>query len=158
MADQTTKSERALSFDDLQATNKARCEGAFHQVDEWKPWEWSNAMAGEVGETCAELLALVTALSAHAGAVANLTKKMNRVWPANQFKQNWNRPEDQRLEELADRVASETADVVIYADLLLTSIGRSLGRAVVAKFNSKSDEIGSPVKLPDPPRGEKGTD
>jgi hypothetical protein len=136
-----------LSFEDLRATNKARCESAFHQVDEWKPWEWSNAMSGEVGETCAELLTLVTALSAHAGAVSNLTKKMNRVWPANQFKQNWNKPEDQRLDELAERVAGEVADVVIYADLLLTSIGQSLAASVVEKFNAKSDEIGSSVRL-----------
>lgn len=139
--------DQTLTFDELQRTNRLRCEAAFHQVDKWKPWEWSNAMNGEVGETCAELLALVTALSAHAGAVANITKKMNRVWPANQFKQNWNKPEDQRLDELAERVSGEVADVVIYADLLLTSIGRSLGAAIVEKFNAKSDEIGSAVKL-----------
>lgn len=123
----------ALTFDDLRAINKLRCETAFHQVDEWKPWEWSNAMAGECGEAC------------------NLTKKMNRIWPANQFKQNWNKPEDQRLDELAARVASEVADTVIYADLLLTSMGRSLGEAVRATFNAKSDEIGSPIKLPPSP-------
>ncbi len=118
-----------LSFDELARTNKERCEAAFHRVDEWKPWEWSNAMAGEVGEAC------------------NLTKKMNRIWPANQFIQNWNKPEDQRIEELAERVAEEVADTVIYADLLLTSMGRSLGEEVQRKFNSKSDEIGSQIKL-----------
>jgi NTP pyrophosphatase (non-canonical NTP hydrolase) len=128
-------SEHGLSFDELRETNRRRCETAFHQVDEWKPWEWSNAMAGECGEAC------------------NVTKKMNRIWPANQFKQNWNKPEDQRLEELAERLADEVADTVIYADLLLTSIGRSLGAAVQKKFNEKSDEIGSPIKLdPSAPR------
>lgn len=118
-----------LTFDELRAINKARCEAAFHEVDAWKPWEWSNAMAGECGEAC------------------NITKKMNRIWPANQFKQSWNKPEDQRMAELEARLADELADVVIYADLLATRIGRSLGDCVREKFNTKSDEIGSPIKL-----------
>lgn len=40
--------------------NVERCEQVFHKLYDWKPWEWSNAMAGEVGEVC------------------NLTKKMLR--------------------------------------------------------------------------------
>ncbi len=121
----------ALTFDALRTANVKRCETAFHSVAAWAPWEWSNAMAGECGEAC------------------NLTKKMNRVWPANQFIQNWNKPEDQRMAELEARLAEEIADVVIYADLLAARIGRSLAECVVQKFNAKSDEIGSPVKLPD---------
>jgi len=136
-----------LTFDELRDTNKARCEAAFHQVEAWKPWEWSNAMAGEVGEACAEGFALLTALSARCGAACNITKKMNRIWPANQFKQNWNKPEDQRMAELEAKLADELADVVIYADLLATRIGRSLGDCVRDKFNAKSDEIGSLIKL-----------
>lgn len=120
-----------LSFNELRDTNRRRCEAAFHQVDAWKPWEWSNAMAGECGEAC------------------NITKKMNRIWPANQFKQNWNKPEEQRMALLADRLADEIADVVIYADLLATSLGLSLGDCVRRKFNEKSDEIGSSIKLPE---------
>lgn len=118
-----------LGFNELQETNQRRCEAAFHRVDAWLPWEWSNAMAGECGEAC------------------NITKKMNRIWPANQFKQNWNKPEDQRMAELEQRLADELADVVIYADLLATRIGRNLGDCVRAKFNEKSDEIGSAIKL-----------
>ncbi len=121
-----------LSFDELKAVNRLRCETAFHSVDAWAPWEWSNAMAGECGEAC------------------NITKKMNRIWPANQFKQNWNKPEDQRMAELEAHLADELADVVIYADLLATRIGRSLGECVREKFNAKSDEIGSPIKLTSP--------
>lgn len=88
-------------------------------------------MAGECGEAC------------------NITKKMNRIWPANEFIQSWNKPEDQRMEELEARLADEIADVVIYADLLATRIGRSLGDCIRAKFNEKSKEIGSVVKLPE---------
>jgi NTP pyrophosphatase (non-canonical NTP hydrolase) len=118
-----------LTFEELTAINKQRCNNAFHSVEVWTQWEWSNAMAGECGEAC------------------NITKKMNRIWPANQFKQNWNKPEDQRMAELEAQLADELADVVIYADLLATRIGRSLGDCVRKKFNEKSDEIGSQVKL-----------
>ena len=44
----------------LRLKNVERCEQVFHGVNEWMPWDWSNAMAGEVGEVC------------------NLTKKMLR--------------------------------------------------------------------------------
>lgn len=136
-----------LSFEELRETNLARLAAAWPTEDPWEPWDWTNAIAGEVGEACAEGLALLTALSAKAGVAANLTKKMNRVWPAGQFTQSWNKPEDQRIEELSERLAGELADVVIYADLLASKLGRSLGDCVRQKFNHKSDEIGSLVKL-----------
>jgi NTP pyrophosphatase (non-canonical NTP hydrolase) len=136
-----------MTFGELRAANVRRCETAFHSVSAWKPWEWSNALAGEIGETCAEGFALLTALAAVGGKACNVTKKMNRIWPANQFKENWNKPEDQRMADLEDRLADEIADVVIYADLLAARIGRSLDDCVRQKFNSKSDEIGSAVKL-----------
>lgn len=136
-----------MTFEELRLKNKERCESAFHSVDEWKPWDWTNAIGGEVGEACSEGLTLLTAIAAKAGAASNLTKKMARVWPANQFIKNWNKPEDQRITELEDRLADELADIIIYADLLATRIGRSLGDCVRRKFNAKSEEIGSSVKL-----------
>lgn len=118
-----------LNFLTLAVTNLKRCENHFHKVTDWKPWEWSNAMAGECGEAC------------------NITKKMDRIWPSCEYKQNWNKPEDQRMEELKERLGKEIADVVIYADLLATSLGYNLGDLVIQKFNEKSDEIGSDIKL-----------
>lgn len=118
-----------MTFDELRKANVTRCETAFHRIDEWRPSQWSNAMAGECGEAC------------------NLTKKMDRIWPACEFIKNWNKPEDQHIDELAKRLADEIADVVIYADLLAARIGRSLGDIVRDKFNEKSDEIGSDVVL-----------
>ena len=118
-----------MTFEEFQRVNKARCEAAAQSIDGWLPSQWSNAMAGEAGEAC------------------NITKKMDRIWPANQFKQSWNKPEDQRMSELEDRLALELGDVVIYADLLATRIGRSLGDCVRESFNRKSDEIGSSFKL-----------
>jgi NTP pyrophosphatase (non-canonical NTP hydrolase) len=42
-----------LTFDYLRLTNKRRCEESFcHPIEDWNPAEWSNAMAGEVGEAC----------------------------------------------------------------------------------------------------------
>jgi hypothetical protein len=120
-----------LGFTELRDTNRARCEATFHNISEWAPWEWSNAMAGECGEAC------------------NITKKMARVWPANQFKQNWNKPEDQRMADLEERLALELGDVVIYADLLASRIGRSLGDCVRESFNRKSADIGSPYRIGD---------
>ncbi len=49
-----------LSFEQLRQTNVPRCEQVFHKLTDWSPTDWSNAMAGEAGETC------------------NLTKKLRR--------------------------------------------------------------------------------
>ena len=49
-----------MDFKDLRSMNVARCTEVFHALENWTPTDWSNAMAGEVGETC------------------NLTKKMLR--------------------------------------------------------------------------------
>jgi NTP pyrophosphatase (non-canonical NTP hydrolase) len=138
-----------MTFDQLRAANLERLASAWPTEDPWEPWDWTNATSGEVGEACAEGLALLAALSAKAGAAANLTKKMNRVWPSGQFTASWNKPEDQRIADLSARLANELADVVIYADLLASKLGRSLGDCVREKFNAKSDEIGSSVKLPE---------
>lgn len=44
-------------------------------------------------------------------------------------------------------IAREAADIVIYLDLLMQRSGRDLHRAVVKKFNEKSDQIKSDIKL-----------
>lgn len=118
-----------MTFDELKKANTERCEIAFHPTNQWRPSQWTNAMAGECGEAC------------------NITKKMDRIWPSDQYIKNWNKPEDQRMEELEEKLAKEIADVVIYADLLATRIGRNLGDLVKQKFNEKSDEIGSLIKI-----------
>jgi NTP pyrophosphatase (non-canonical NTP hydrolase) len=42
-----------LTFARLRKTNVKRCNTAFkHRLDGWSLAEWSNAMAGECGETC----------------------------------------------------------------------------------------------------------
>lgn len=117
-----------MDFEELRNANVTRCEESFHSIDGWTPSEWSNAMAGEVGEAC------------------NLTKKMARVWPSNRLIKQWDK---KTLEQLESELALELADVVIYADLLATRIGRRLEDCVREKFNMKSAEIGSAVRLED---------
>ena len=36
----------------LREKNVKRCNEVFHLFEEWEPWDWSNAMAGEAGEVC----------------------------------------------------------------------------------------------------------
>lgn len=118
-----------MEFATFAETNRARCEAFAQPLDGWRPSQWSNAMAGEVGEAC------------------NITKKMDRIWPANQFKQAWNKPEDQRMDELRERLKREIGDAVIYADLLAQREGLTLEDCVRTAFNEKSEEIGSEFKL-----------
>jgi NTP pyrophosphatase (non-canonical NTP hydrolase) len=121
-----------LTFESLRTANVKRCTESFHSIDYWAPWEWTNAMAGEVGEAC------------------NLAKKMARVWPSNKLIKKW---DDKKLEELTAELALEIADVVIYADLLAERIGVSLAEVIARKFNLTSEKIGSEVRLlrPAPP-------
>lgn len=108
-----------LDFDTLRETNVRRCESAFHKLDEWSGTDWSNAMAGEVGEAC------------------NITKKIRRG----------DYPDDYAYMDAVRELAKEIADVVIYADLLAARFGIDLGEAVRRKFNEVSDRRHSKVKL-----------
>ncbi len=117
-----------LTFQQLRDTNSSRCE-RFHPLDEWRPSQWSNAMAGESGEVC------------------NLTKKMDRIWPSNQFKVAMNKTEDARMEDLTAKVELEIGDVLLYADLLAARLGLTLEECVRKAFNGKSAELGMPERL-----------
>lgn len=136
-----------MTFEFFAQQNRARCESMAQDLDHWKPWEWTNAAAGEVGEMCVEMLALVTAVAAHMGSACNIGKKMSRMWPGNMFKQAWNKPEDQRMDELRQRMMREIGDVTIYNDLLAQRLGTTLEECVRLAFNEKSEEIGSVLKV-----------
>lgn len=108
-----------LDFETLRQTNVKRCNTAFHPLDSWSPEQWSNAMAGEVGEAC------------------NITKKMGRG----------DYPDQYAKADAIRELGKEIADVVIYADLLAARMGINLGEAVREKFNEVSDRRKSPIKL-----------
>lgn len=113
-----------FSFQELRIKNVSRCESqAFnHKIHDWLPSQWSNAHAGEVGELMIEFGKLLQ--------LCNTVKKHDRGDDINK-----------------ELIADEIADIVIYLDLLAARLGIELSSAVVKKFNTKSDEIGSKIKI-----------
>lgn len=128
-----------FTFNTLRAANLLRLPTfknahgkAAHAASDGSDWsnsEWSNALAGEVGELAEAylLLAIVRA----SGNVANLAKKHLRG--------------DISGFELTAKVRGELADVVTYSDLLAYRCGIDLGEAVFEKFNTVSMRVGSTV-------------
>lgn len=114
-----------MNFNEFSQKNKQRAdEGKFFEL--WKSGDWTNAIAGEAGEAC------------------NLTKKIKRMEDGHD---QWNKPEDRDVDDLEIRAAKEAADVIIYADLFIQSLGIQTSSILKQVFNAKSDEIGSKVKL-----------
>lgn len=115
-----------LNFSKLKNANKTRCIYGFnHKLEDWTADQWTNAIAGETGEAC------------------NFAKKLNRS--INGIKGN--KPEDSNPQIIKDKLGKELADIVIYCDLTATHLGLNLGDLIKQKFNEKSDEIGSDIKL-----------
>lgn len=113
-----------LSFYVLRKANVSRCEDVFHPVNSWSPTDWATAMAGECGEACND----VKKLRRLDGADSEIDTPMAR-------------------EELIGAVASELADLIIYADLLAARLGIDLNRAITNKFNHVSAKRGSKIRL-----------
>lgn len=112
------KKRTPLTFKKLRHVNVKRCTTAFkHGLHTWSLAEWSNAMAGEAGETC------------------NVTKKIKLGDKSIENKED-------KLE-----LAKEIADVVVYCDLLAAAAGINLEKAVIDKFNEVSDRRNSRIKL-----------
>jgi len=104
-------------FTQLTAANKDRVPEFGHTIEEWHLSKWGNALAGETGELC------------------NVIKKIERGDFSLEFANEH------------ELIANEAADIVIYLDLLCQRAGVSLQNAVVNKFNKKSEEIGSNIKI-----------
>jgi NTP pyrophosphatase (non-canonical NTP hydrolase) len=104
--------------------NRERCEspeGFNHALNSWSLSDWFTACLGELGEA------------------ANVAKKLNRVRDGI--------PGNKETEaELRSKLARELADTFIYLDLLCQSAGIDLPAAVLATFNAKSEQIGSPIR------------
>lgn len=121
-----------MTFDYLRRVNVNRCvtpspAGFNHPLDKWSIAEWMCAIAGEVGEAC------------------NIAKKILRI--RDDLVQHTVKPNEGNLTYMQHRLVEELADAVIYADLVAASLGVDLGEAIRSKFNSKSEEIGSDIKL-----------
>jgi NTP pyrophosphatase (non-canonical NTP hydrolase) len=102
--------------------NRFRCEdknGFNHSVHSWYPEQWTNALAGEAGEAC------------------NIAKKMLRIRQGVRGNKDGDDYESLRL-----KLARELADVIIYADLAIQSLGMIPEEVIIKTFNDKSKEIG----------------
>ena len=114
-----------MTFGQFSEANRARCEhpqGFNHPLAGWSASDWMTALVGEVGEA------------------ANVVKKLNRYRdgvPGNKV------PEA----ELRDQLRRELGDVFVYLDLMCQSLGFSIADVAADVFNTKSAEIGYPVKL-----------
>jgi NTP pyrophosphatase (non-canonical NTP hydrolase) len=113
-----------LTFDHMREKNVTRCTRDFeHDLGSWSAMEWAAAAAGELGELC------------------NALKKQRRR--ADKIKRiGANKPIPTKRD-----VADEIADTVLYLDLLAAREGVDLGEAIRRKFNEKSDETGSKIRL-----------
>ena len=118
-----------LTFAHFSEVNRSRCERWHPGFPEpgpsgWSGADWSNAMAGEAGETC------------------NVVKKIRRA------DVNLVGPLDPDRTKLLDDLANEIADTLCYLDLLATYYGIDLALAVARKFNAVSALQGFPEQLP----------
>lgn len=111
----------SLTFDGFRIANKRRCEDVFHPINSWKLHDWAIALIGEFGEAM------------------NILKKIKRVEDGTDPLSD--------LNLLYPALMEEIADIVTYADLLLTSEGYVLEEELVNKFNKVSEKRGSSIKL-----------
>ncbi len=118
----------SLTFLEFSKINCERCESpqGFNQLlCSWSASDWMTALVGEIGEA------------------ANVIKKLNRVRdgiPGNKASP----------ELLRDQLRKELGDVFVYLDLLCQAHGFSVAEAAVEVFNAKSDELGCPIRMPQP--------
>jgi NTP pyrophosphatase (non-canonical NTP hydrolase) len=110
-----------LTFEVFQRLNALRSKTAFgKECGHWTLNDWAVALAGEVGELC------------------NLLKK-NRRGLATDERFALNGP----FHEFAlHNLLSELADVMIYADLMITELGADTAVVVLEKFNEVSRRVG----------------
>ena len=94
-------------------------------VDSWTLSDWATAMAGECGEAC------------------NVVKKIKRLRDGI----NINAKQDGKEEKLFRDLGWELADTLLYIDLLATAAGVDLEKAVIEKFNKKSEEMDAPHRM-----------
>ena len=113
--------EPRLTFADLRAANIAR-QQHWGGTNNWTLADWSNAVAGEVGEAC------------------NIVKKIRRP-------QLGTIGNDADTPKYYGMLESEIGDVLIYLDLLARAAGLDLDRCVSRAFNEKSEKLGMPVRL-----------
>lgn len=115
----------SLLFAELRSANEERCKHFRNRKGE--------ICHGEQGVDDWSPNDWMTAIAGEVGELAGVLKKVRRG--------------DIDWDEALLKASHEMADVVIYLDLLASRLNIDLGQAVRRKFNLKSEEVGSPVRL-----------
>src|SRR5688572_18541901 len=110
---------RKMDFNYVTKMNEARCKLWHGEADPWTLSDWSNALAGEVGEAC------------------NIIKKMRRL----ELGMRQNRS-PKTMEEFKQDLSHEIADAFLYLNLLAVKAGIDMEIAVWEKFNIVSSAEG----------------
>ncbi len=114
-----------LTFADLRKADADR-QAYWGGAENWTLADWSNALAGEVGEVCNVVKKL---RRPHLGTVGN----------------------DFDAAHYTAQLGSEIGDVLIYLDLLAKAAGLDLAECAQRAFNEKSAKLDMPVRLePEP--------
>ncbi len=103
-----------------------------HGLREWSPAEWTNALAGEVGELCN----LTKKILRHDLGIQQLAEQEGRDYH-NPGVRSW----------LVERAAEEIAVSFIYLDLVATRLGLNLYDIIVDKWNLTSERENFPDRL-----------
>jgi NTP pyrophosphatase (non-canonical NTP hydrolase) len=107
--------------------NRQRAAKWHEGAEPWSLADWSNAIAGEVGE------------------LANIVKKMRRI-QTETLKQ---RADEQDMGVLRAKALKEVADIAIYLDLMLEQLDPDaiMDDVIADKFNETSREFGFTERL-----------
>lgn len=123
MSNLVAEADRAI--DNLSRINRARCVRWHSEGEPWGAADWSNALAGEVGELC------------------NVIKKIRRHETG--VPQSYNTPP---MAELIPMLSDEIADVFLYLDLVADHFGLSLYECIKPKFDRVSAAQDFPERMP----------
>lgn len=116
-----------LTFQEFQELSARRCREGFPTCADWSLNDWAVALTGEVGEMC------------------NVLKKVRRgdaIYKLLPRQPDWKDVDVHFAAQTKQELVSELADVIIYADLMLTMLGADTGEEVMRKFDEVSRRVG----------------
>lgn len=125
MVDAATTSP-PLTFALLRRQNITRCDAWPQPLHRSTPSDLACAVATEVGQLCEQ--------------IGRLRQHLQVTCPS-KFR-------SALAAEITARIGQELADLVLFADLLAARLDLPMDEILAARFNSVSEQLGSPVKLP----------
>lgn len=113
-----TPTERALTFEDFQKLNLDRQALGFPSSVEWTMGDWALALSGEVGELC------------------NYLKKVRRGDSVYSLD-----PKSPFAKATRRFLLAELADIITYADLMMSKLDADTGEELIRKFDEVSARV-----------------